>query len=173
VGDAELTTMMDVLPDVLGPNLKVVFCGTAAGTASARKEAYYAGPGNKFWKIIHEIRLTDRLLQLEEFRELRTIGVGFTDIAKLTSGADTTLRAHYFDTERLHGAILSHQPRILAFNGKKAAQIYLGTDCNYGRQSQTIGSTIIHVLPSTSGAASGHWKKEPWFDLAGEIARGS
>ena len=43
-----------ILPDVLGPNLKVVFCGTAAGAVSAKRRAYYAGPGNKFWQTIHK-----------------------------------------------------------------------------------------------------------------------
>ena len=33
-----------ILPDVLAPGLRVVFCGTAPGTASARAGAYYAGP---------------------------------------------------------------------------------------------------------------------------------
>jgi len=40
-----------VLPDVLTPGLQVVFCGTAAGTASAKRGAYYAGPGNQFWPM--------------------------------------------------------------------------------------------------------------------------
>ena len=38
-----------VLPDVLMPGLRVVFCGYAPGTASAHAGAYYAGPGNRFW----------------------------------------------------------------------------------------------------------------------------
>jgi TDG/mug DNA glycosylase family protein len=33
-----------VLPDVLAPGLRVVFCGYAPGTASARAGAYYAAP---------------------------------------------------------------------------------------------------------------------------------
>jgi TDG/mug DNA glycosylase family protein len=37
-----------VLPDLLRPGLRVVFIGTAAGAASARAGAYYAGPGNQF-----------------------------------------------------------------------------------------------------------------------------
>ena len=41
-----------MLPDVLPPGLAVVICGTAAGTASARAGAYYAGPGNAFWATL-------------------------------------------------------------------------------------------------------------------------
>jgi TDG/mug DNA glycosylase family protein len=43
-----------VLPDLLQLGLKVVFCGTAVGDQSARRGAYYAGPGNQFWNILAE-----------------------------------------------------------------------------------------------------------------------
>jgi len=38
-----------ILPDLLASNLKIVFCGSAAGTKSAENKAYYAGPGNRFY----------------------------------------------------------------------------------------------------------------------------
>ena len=37
-----------VLPDLIKPGLKIVFCGTAAGTVSAKRGAYYAHPQNRF-----------------------------------------------------------------------------------------------------------------------------
>ena len=40
--------MMAVLPDVLAPELRVVFCGTTAGFTSAAASAYYAGAGNRY-----------------------------------------------------------------------------------------------------------------------------
>ena len=49
---------MSVLPDVLVPGLAVVFCGSAVGAASARRRAYYAGPGNAFWRTLSEVGLT-------------------------------------------------------------------------------------------------------------------
>ena len=39
--------VMSVLPDVLAPGLRIVFCGTAVGVTSAQLGAYYARPGNK------------------------------------------------------------------------------------------------------------------------------
>ena len=47
-----------ILPDVLTYNLKIVFCGTAASKKSKLLKSYYAGPGNKFWKTLYEIKLT-------------------------------------------------------------------------------------------------------------------
>ena len=44
-----------MLPDVLDINPKVIFCGTAAGSTSARRQQYYAGPGNKFWSIFSNL----------------------------------------------------------------------------------------------------------------------
>jgi TDG/mug DNA glycosylase family protein len=160
---------VSILPDILGPNLKVVFCGTAAGAVSAKRGAYYAGPGNKFWKIIHKIGLTDRVLTPEQYPEVQNFGIGLTDVAKLTSGADSTLRAAHFDKEGLRNAIMRHRPRAVAFNGKKAAQVFLQASCHYGRQTQSVDATLIYVLPSTSGAANGYWNETPWFELARDL----
>ena len=55
-------TTNDILPDVLIPNLKLVICGSAVSTQSSQVGSYYAGQGNKFWKILHETGLTPRQL---------------------------------------------------------------------------------------------------------------
>ena len=66
---------MPILPDLLSPDLHVVFCGTAAGHASAARGFYpcfdtlstgcfdtlstgNAGPGNQFWPVLHRLGLT-------------------------------------------------------------------------------------------------------------------
>jgi TDG/mug DNA glycosylase family protein len=48
----------ETLPDLLRPGLRLVICGTAAGRTSAAQRAYYAGRGNKFWRVLHEVGLT-------------------------------------------------------------------------------------------------------------------
>ena len=80
---------MTVLPDVLQPGLNVVFCGSAVGAASARLGAPYAGPGNKFWPTLAQIKLTPRLIEPHEFRLLPRFGIGLTDLNKTESGADS------------------------------------------------------------------------------------
>ena len=42
-----------MLKDVLTHDLDIAFCGTAKGEASARLGFYYAGPGNKFYGVLH------------------------------------------------------------------------------------------------------------------------
>jgi TDG/mug DNA glycosylase family protein len=80
-----------VLPDVLEPGLRVVFCGMAAGPMSAQVAAYYAGPGNQFWEVLYRTGLTCRKLDPHEFRTLPKYGLGLTDLAKTHSGSDRAI----------------------------------------------------------------------------------
>jgi double-stranded uracil-DNA glycosylase len=161
-----------VLPDVLGPGLRVVFCGTAAGTVAARLGAPYAGPGNRFWWVLHEVGLTPRELAPAEFRELPRHGIGLTDVAKHASGSDASLTRSDFDPAAVIAKVERCTPRMLAFVGKRAAQEVLGGRVTCGRQAAAIGRSEVWVVPSTSGAARGAWDLAPWRDLA-NAAQGS
>ena len=159
-----------ILPDVLAPGLRVVFCGTAAGTASARAGAYYAGPGNRFWVTLHEVGLTPLLLRPAEFGRLPEFGIGLTDASKTASGSDREVGRRGVDPARLAAAIEAASPGHLAFNGKNAARTALGRKVDYGPQSERIGGATVWVLPSTSGAARGFWDVAPWRELARAVS---
>jgi len=154
------------LPDVLAPDLKVLFCGSAAGTVSARRGAYYAGPGNRFWPALAEVGLTPRQLAPEEFRSLPDYGLGLTDMAKGYAGGDAGIRRGHDDLAALRAKVQHWRPRVLAFVGKRPARALLGRSPDYGRQAETIGTTVIWVLPSPSGAARRWWSLAPWRALA-------
>jgi len=155
-----------VLPDVLRPCLAIVFCGTAAGTASARKRAYYAGPGNAFWPTLFEVGLTPRRLAPEEFNCVTEFGLGLTDLAKSVAGSDRRLREECFDRAGLETRILLHAPKIVAFTSKRAGETFLEESVRYGLQDRAIGRTRLFVLPSPSGAARRWWDPEVWRELA-------
>jgi TDG/mug DNA glycosylase family protein len=87
----------DVLQDLLRQGLKAVFCGTQAGSQSARRGAYYAGRGNRFWPTLHDVGLTSVRLAPEQYARLLDCGIGLTDVAKKTSGADSLLRPTHVD----------------------------------------------------------------------------
>ena len=159
-----------VLPDVLSPGLRIVFCGSAAGAVSARVGAYYAGPGNRFWPTLHRVGLTPRLLAPAEFRTVLRYGIGLTDLCKTESGADADLSRQADDAAALTAKIAQHRPTILAFNGKRAARVFLAAETlDYGEQARRIGGTAIHVLPSTSGAARRWWDESFWRRVAGAV----
>ncbi len=155
-----------ILPDVLTPGLRVVFCGTAPGAASARAGAYYAGPGNRFWPTLHEVGLTPVLLRPAQFARLPEFGIGLTDISKTASGSDQEVGRRGFDPKRLAAVAAEFSPAHLAFNGKNSAKVALGRPVDYGRQPERIAGAAVWVLPSTSGAARAFWDIAPWRDLA-------
>lgn len=151
---------------MLGPGLRIVFCGTAPGAASARAQAYYAGPGNAFWQALHLTGLTPVELVPAEFERLPEYGIGLTDICKVSSGSDAEVGMSEFDVAGLQERIAVAEPTHLAFNGKNAARGALERDVLYGPQEEQIGGAAVWVLPSTSGRARRFWKIEPWRQLA-------
>lgn len=155
-----------ILPDVLRPGLRLVFCGTAAGKRSAAEGAYYAHPGNLFWRALFQSGLTPRLLAPGEFPLLPEFGIGLTDLAKRHVGNDDELPRDAFDVPALLAKIESYAPRVLAFTSKNAARTVLGPKVAYGMQEQAFGSTRLFVLPSPSGQARGHWDLTTWQALA-------
>jgi TDG/mug DNA glycosylase family protein len=155
-----------ILPDVLQLGLKLVFCGTAAGKRSAMERAYYAHPGNLFWRALFEASLTPRQLAPAEFPQLLDYGIGLTDLAKRHSGNDNELPRDAFDVPALIAKIERYAPRLLAFTSKHAARAVLDHAVDYGIQTQTIASTQLFVLPSPSGQARGHWNLTPWQALS-------
>jgi TDG/mug DNA glycosylase family protein len=163
-----------VLPDLLRPGLKIVFCGTAAGTVSARRGHYYAHPQNKFWPTLHAIGLTPRLLKAEEFPLVGEWGIGLTDIAKTVSGMDKELPSGSLGRlacEALRQRVLAHQPAILAFTSLTAGRRYLGSTAGFGEQAETIGATRLWLLPSPSPAANWNWRAhEHWWRAAAQEA---
>lgn len=158
----------EVLPDLLRPGLRLVFCGTAAGPRSALLGQYYAGRGNRFWPTLFKVGLTPRLFTPAEFPALLPLGIGLTDVAKLASGLDHQLPRHELGAAaraRLLTKIEALAPRILAFTSKRAAAAGLGRRVDYGPQPALPGGTVPWVLPSPSGLARASWDEAPWLAL--------
>jgi TDG/mug DNA glycosylase family protein len=156
-----------VLPDVLGAGLDLVFVGTAAGARSAADRAYYAHPGNRFWRTLHETGMTPRRFSPPEFGGLPALGIGLTDLCKTQSGSDHAITD--FDVAGLRRKLARFRPRAIAFTSKKGGALW------FGRPTGAIATGLqpeqypdlpaIFVLPSPSGAAAGHWNPAPWHAL--------
>jgi TDG/mug DNA glycosylase family protein len=157
------------LPDLLRPDLRLVFVGTAASTRSAQLGHYYAHPGNRFWRALHEAGITPRLYQPGEFASLLDLGIGFTDLSKTGAGMDKEIAAEMIDVAGFRAKIATYRPRTIAFTSKTAASWFDGRSSSIialGRQPRAADWPETFVLPSPSGAASGHWTLAPWRELA-------
>ncbi|WP_235074158.1 mismatch-specific DNA-glycosylase [Asticcacaulis sp. AC466] len=160
------------VPDLLAPGLKLVFCGTALGRVSAERCAYYANPGNFFWRTLHNTGLTPGQVRPQDYAQVLDYGIGLTDLCKAHYGNDNQLPAGALDAEALRQKILRYRPAILAFTSKTGASVYLGRatgDITLGFQPEKVGDTRIYVLPSPSGQARIFWNQQAWQDLADTV----
>jgi TDG/mug DNA glycosylase family protein len=110
-----------------------------------------------------------RKLDPGEFRDVLNFGIGLTDIVKTASGSDASLPRDADDVVGFMQRIRLVRPRIVAFNGKRAAAAFYGRpsrDLAYGPGCAVTDFPPVWVLPSTSGAACGVWSAEPWQRMA-------
>jgi len=162
-----------ILPDRLAPNLRLWFVGTAAGPMSAAVGAYYAHPGNRFWRTLHDAGVTPRLFAPHDFPLLLDLGVGLTDFCKTAWGVDSQIAREAFDVDGFGRKVERLRPCALAFTSKTAAGLWLGKATgriSVGRQAVSEGPEVF-VLPSPSGLATSYWSIEPWREAA-EFLRG-
>lgn len=163
-----------MLPDVLARDLSIVFCGSAAGHVSARRGAYYAHPQNRFWPTLFDVGLTATRLAPSEYSTILGFGLGLTDLCKTASGGDADLPADADDPLALDAKIRRYAPTILAFVGKRPAQVFARRmfarrDVDYGWQPHRIDQTRLFVLPSPSPAAIRYWDIAWWQMLADAV----
>jgi TDG/mug DNA glycosylase family protein len=158
----------DILPDVLQSNLLIVFCGTAAGNASAAAREYYRHSNNKFWTVLHETGLTKEKLKSHEYARVKEFGIGLTDLCKRHSGNDKHIRITPEDCHCLEQKIKKYRPQFLAFTSLNAGKRFCGYKSELGLQDRVIGETRIYILPSTSPSADWNWKttKTHWDTFA-------
>ena len=89
-----------IVPDILAPNLRVLFCGINPGVYSAAVGHHFARPGNRFWPALHAGGFTDRLLTPDEDHDLLKSGYGLTNIVERT----TTSAKELSNSELIAGA---------------------------------------------------------------------
>jgi|ERR1019366_8002082 TDG/mug DNA glycosylase family protein len=159
-----------MLKDILTENLDVVFCGTAKGKASALKGYYYAGPGNKFYGILHSTRFTPKRLLPTDCYFINEYGIGLTDLVHTEYGNDNEISNDSYEVDVFIKKMEQYKPKFIGFTSKAAASFALGFKgvtslVDYGLQSRTIGESKVFVLPSTSGNARRFWDETYWFEL--------
>ena len=158
---------MSAVPDVLAPNLTVVFCGINPGFVSAAAAAHFANPRNDFWRLLHDAGFTPRLVGPQEQFEMPELGIGLTNAALRTTKGSGDLRSADFagSAERLADISVRYRPRAIAFVGKEAYRGAFRERPELGPQLRTLVDTGLFVLPSTSpaNAAVPYAERLHWF----------
>jgi TDG/mug DNA glycosylase family protein len=163
------------IPDVLAPELRVLFCGINPGRVSAAAAAHFANPRNDFWRLLHAAGFTPRLLDPHEQWDALDYGVGITNAAHRTTPGSGDLRRSDFagGAARLERFARSNRPAWIAFVGKEAYRGAFGERPNFGVQEPAVGLTRLYVLPSTSPAnAAVPWRERlRWFRRLARLSK--
>jgi TDG/mug DNA glycosylase family protein len=155
------------VPDVLAPDLDVVFCGINPGRVSAAAAAHFANPRNDFWRLLHDAAFTPRLVEPREQFDVLRWRIGLTNAAPRTTPGSSDLRAADFAgaAARLERLAAELRPRAIGFVGKEAYRGPFRERPDHGLQERRLGETLLYVLPSTSpaNAAVPYAERLRWF----------
>jgi len=161
------------LPDLLGPDLLVLFCGINPGLRSAELGQHFARPGNRFWKLLHGGGFTDRVLRPSEQDLLPSFGVGITNLVERPTAAASELTSSELrdGRARLVHKVRTIEPRCLAVLGMQAYRTaFRQPKAAIGPQPEGIGNVLVWLLPNPSGLQAAYQLAE-MTELFGQLHR--
>ena len=142
------------LPDVIAPNLRVLFCGINPGLFTAAVGHHFARPGNRFWPALYKSGFTDRLVSPFEERELLKSGIGISNVVPHATASAAELNQEDFARggRLLARRVKKYRPRVVAILGVGAyRQAFNQPKAQVGEQPERIHDASVWVLPNPSG----------------------
>ncbi len=151
------------VPDIIAPELKVLFCGINPGLYSGAVGHHFARPGNRFWKALFQAGFTDRLLAPSEEHLLPGYGCGITNIVNRATAQAAELSvdelregAHVLERKARHSGRGPLRCSASTHTGKPSRT----PRAVIGRQGKKLGATIVWVLPNPSGINASYQMEE-------------
>ena len=147
------------IPDLIAPDLRVLFVGINPSLWSGAVGLHVARPGNRFWRALHDAGFTDRVLAPHDGRELLKRRIGITNLVnRATASADELELADFrAGADRIARKIRRYRPEVVAFVGMGAYRVAFGRPrAGAGLQEETIAGARIWVLPNPSGRTAGY-----------------
>jgi len=142
------------VPDVIAPNLRVLFAGINPGLYTAAVGHHFARPGNRFWPALYQSGFTKQLRSPFAERELLSDGIGITNVVPHATASAVELTTQDFGRggQTLRRKVRRYRPHILAILGLGAYRhAFQRPKAVVGEQEERIGGTRIWVLPNPSG----------------------
>jgi double-stranded uracil-DNA glycosylase len=169
---AELLAAKDKsVPDVIAPDLHVLFCGINPGLYTAAIGHHFGRPGNRFWPALYASGFTDRLLSPYEEHELLPRGYGITNVVNraTATAAELSTAELVAGGRRLEATVRRYRPRYIAVLGVTAYRVAFGRPkAGFGQQDAQLAEAIVWVLPNPSGL-NAHYQPKDLARVFGEL----
>ena len=171
------------LPDYLTPGLSIIFVGINPGLHSSKVGHHFAGPSNRFWKLLFDAGLVPHQMTYHDDGQLLRYGYGLTNlIAKPTSGVQDLTKADFLQgRDVLREKIERYQPAIVAILGISVARILVPENRSKGSAKQTTRTPVqtgfqpltfagsrMFVLPNPSGR-NAHYSYQTMKEIFREL----
>ena len=149
--------ILQPLRDRVRPPVRVLLVGINPGIRSAQIGHHFAGPSNRFWKLLYDAGLVPEPIRTEDDHRLPEWGLGITNlIARATPGIDTLRPEEYDAGERiLRRKVRRWKPRVVAFVGVTLYRAVFdrpsAVAVMLGPQVETFEGAEVFVLPNPSG----------------------
>lgn len=143
------------LNDRIKPGVRVLFVGINPGIRSAETGHHFAGPSNRFWRLLVEARLVPEPIDWQSDGRLPEWGFGITSLVpRETPGIDTLKPAECLaGIEVLRRKVRRFAPEIVVFVGVSLYRWVFPTKhaVRLGRQREMFEGAEVFVLPNPSG----------------------
>jgi TDG/mug DNA glycosylase family protein len=142
------------VPDVIAPDLSVLFCGINPGLYSARVGRHFARPGNRFWKALHGGGFTEVVLAAQQQDLLLEHGCGITNLVARESASADELDAEELRAggRALERKVRKYRPAWVAILGVTAYRVaFAEPRARVGQQERKLAGAGLWVLPNPSG----------------------
>ncbi|MBW4695721.1 MAG: G/U mismatch-specific DNA glycosylase [Lyngbya sp. HA4199-MV5] len=141
------------VPDIIAPELRILFCGINPSLYSAVVGHHFARPGNRFWPTLHLAGFTDRRYAPSEDQSLLALGYGITNVVdRATATADQlTAQELVVGGQQLLAKVQRYRPKVLAVLGIGAYRTAFAVPKATIGPQQPLQSTNVWVLPNPSG----------------------
>jgi TDG/mug DNA glycosylase family protein len=145
-----------MLRDRVRPPVRVLFVGINPGLRSAAVGHHFAGPSNRFWKLLFDAGIVPEPIASEDDVRLPEWGLGVTNlIARSTAGIDALKPLEYVEGERaLRRKVRRWKPAIVALVGVTLYRRLFGHRSPTGvcgLQDRRFEGARVYVLPNPSG----------------------
>jgi len=145
------------LRDRVATGVRVLLVGINPGVKSSQLGHHFAGPSNRFWRLLYESRLVPEPIGFADDGRLSEWGFGMTNlISRPTPGIDTLRPEEYVAGARtLRRKIRRVKPEVVAFVGVTLFRSVFGRKTGQpvalGPQEERLEGARVFVLPNPSG----------------------